>query len=604
MTRYLLLVTLGPVQGFIAQARRTRDLWYGSHVLSELSRAAARALVKQDAQLVFPALAPGDSELERCDQPLRPNGDPPQAIPNKLLALTPEGSDPAAIARVVREETKAFWRTAIADRVRQRCRRLISDGIDDVWNEQIETFLEFTAAWAPADNFVEARRKVSQAVDGRKLLRDFRAWEWQRGDVPSSSLDGARKTVLRKREDRDKDLAARYRIGDGENLDAVGLIKRAGGDPDQFVPIVNVAVADWVAYAEEIARDELTNLIHAAREIEHKTEDGASSPNAVKRGLSRVVRDLPCVKPFQFDASIFFPDRWPSVFKEQGLARDPLEWGERYVLPVLKKAKVPFPYVAFLVADGDRVGQALDTLTSPDSLRAFSKTLAEFASAARQIVEVDHRGALIYSGSDDVLAIVPVTRAVACADALRTRFAAAMAETSLPDGLKPTLSVGIGIGHVMEGMGDLLNLAREAEGAAKTDRNALAVIVDRRSGDKRTWRSSWDGDPVRQLHQSTELFRKGLSSGKVYEIGAILRRLPAKVGPSEDQSWAALLVGEVRRALARTGESAFTPSDVDLAFPGEYAKDREAVERWVNRMLLARVLEMARPGAERVQEDQ
>jgi hypothetical protein len=44
MTAHLLLVTLGPVQDFIAQARRTRDLWYGSHLLSELGRAAARVL--------------------------------------------------------------------------------------------------------------------------------------------------------------------------------------------------------------------------------------------------------------------------------------------------------------------------------------------------------------------------------------------------------------------------------------------------------------------------------------------------------------------------------------------------------------------------------
>ena len=51
MTAHLLLVTLGPVQDFIAQARRTRDLWYGSHLLSELGRAAARALVGGGAEV-------------------------------------------------------------------------------------------------------------------------------------------------------------------------------------------------------------------------------------------------------------------------------------------------------------------------------------------------------------------------------------------------------------------------------------------------------------------------------------------------------------------------------------------------------------------------
>jgi CRISPR-associated protein Cmr2 len=42
MTDYLLALSIGPVQNFIAAARRTRDLWFGSHVLSEISKAAAR----------------------------------------------------------------------------------------------------------------------------------------------------------------------------------------------------------------------------------------------------------------------------------------------------------------------------------------------------------------------------------------------------------------------------------------------------------------------------------------------------------------------------------------------------------------------------------
>ncbi|HTQ79571.1 MAG TPA: type III-B CRISPR-associated protein Cas10/Cmr2, partial [Thermoanaerobaculia bacterium] len=39
----ILLITLGPVQDFIAAARRCRDLWFGSWLLSELSKATAQA---------------------------------------------------------------------------------------------------------------------------------------------------------------------------------------------------------------------------------------------------------------------------------------------------------------------------------------------------------------------------------------------------------------------------------------------------------------------------------------------------------------------------------------------------------------------------------
>ena len=39
MTRHLLAVSIGPVQEFIAAARKTRDLWYGSALLSDVARA-------------------------------------------------------------------------------------------------------------------------------------------------------------------------------------------------------------------------------------------------------------------------------------------------------------------------------------------------------------------------------------------------------------------------------------------------------------------------------------------------------------------------------------------------------------------------------------
>ena len=53
--RSLFLVTLGPVQDFIASARRTRDLHFGSWLLSELSRAAACEINAQKGYLIFPA---------------------------------------------------------------------------------------------------------------------------------------------------------------------------------------------------------------------------------------------------------------------------------------------------------------------------------------------------------------------------------------------------------------------------------------------------------------------------------------------------------------------------------------------------------------------
>lgn len=41
---YLISIAIGPVQEFIASARRSRDLWFGSWLLSELSKVDATVI--------------------------------------------------------------------------------------------------------------------------------------------------------------------------------------------------------------------------------------------------------------------------------------------------------------------------------------------------------------------------------------------------------------------------------------------------------------------------------------------------------------------------------------------------------------------------------
>jgi len=583
VTAHLLLITLGPVQEFIAQARRTRDLWYGSHVLSELGRAAARALVNGGAELIFPALQLEDSELEPCLSPLRLTGKPPTNIPNKILARVPSGTDPAALAASVRDEVMGFWREDVAGAVKAKSVGLLASDIDDIWKEQIDTFVEFAASWAPLDDYVQARRQLEEAIGSRKYLRDFKAWVSQRGNAPKSSLDGARETVLLPAGKRDPAAVARYRIADREQLDAVGLVKRAGGEPGQFVPVVNVALASWLELAAREAPAELDAIKTACQAV----------------GISPVMRpDLPCAQPFPFDASVMLPSRWKPVFEEQGLNEDAESWGRQHVLPILNKLSEPYPYVACLVADGDRMGRAIDHLDSDVAHRGFSAGLSEFATEARKVVEQEHRGALVYAGGDDVLAFLPLPEALACADALRLCFGkvVSMAASGLPSTELPTLSVGLGVGHVMEGMGDLLALGRRAEREAKRDRNALAVLVDKRSGGQRSWRSSWDSDPVARLMADSDILAERLSSRKVYEISRTLRRLPEPQSALEE-GWARLLALEVRRSLTRVDDGGISPEDTGLLLDDKagYVESYEQIRTWVDRLLIARTFAEAKP---------
>jgi CRISPR-associated protein Cmr2 len=317
---YFLHLALGPVQDFIAQARRSRDLWFSSHLLSEISRAAAKSLAQSDARLIFPALEKGDAELEPCDAPVRGStNQPPVSVANKIFAELREGCDTAALAKEARAAARACWR-GIAEGVRgSRASAVIARGSEAVWNEQIEEVLEFYAAWAPlADGpggYRTARTGVEQALAARKNLREFRPWRHERADAPKSSLDGGRVSVLDDK-NRDGREFRRLQISRGEQLDAIGLVKRAGFEPDQFVPLVNIAAVPWLAKADANAGAKLEMLRLACR----------------RREIHRVDRPgLPLARQFPFDASALYPSRWAALFKELDAPEDTAAaraWGE------------------------------------------------------------------------------------------------------------------------------------------------------------------------------------------------------------------------------------------------------------------------------------
>ena len=76
--------TLGPVQSFVAQARRTRDYWAGSFLLSWLAGVAMKTVIAQGGRIVFPQPDAGYLawlEGQGTGQPPRQGG-----IPNRFKA--------------------------------------------------------------------------------------------------------------------------------------------------------------------------------------------------------------------------------------------------------------------------------------------------------------------------------------------------------------------------------------------------------------------------------------------------------------------------------------------------------------------------------------
>jgi len=71
------------------------------------------------------------------------------------------------------------------------------------------------------------------------------------------------------------------------------------------------------------------------------------------------------------------------------------------------KAYKKFKYYAVIRSDGDRMGKIIEKLNSDDRIRAFSQTCLRYCAAVADAVKA-YSGVTIYSGGDDLLALIPV----------------------------------------------------------------------------------------------------------------------------------------------------------------------------------------------------
>jgi CRISPR-associated protein Cmr2 len=260
----------------------------------------------------------------------------------------------------------------------------------------------------------------------------------------------------------------------------VGVVKRLGEGRKSYASVTRIAADPWVRGLTDDVRKEL------------------SASAAKIKNLQRVEQET--LKAFPYEGHVLYLNRHADLAKEAKLQPDELQ----PIKEILTKLMEPNPYLAVLVADGDKMGAAISKLEKAQNHREFSRALAGFASLAKQIVE-QHHGVLVYAGGDDVLAFLPVDKCLCCARALRNKFIECL-KTQVPNDT-PTLSVGIAIGHFMENLEDLLEYGHEAEKAAKNveGKDALAVHLHKRGGAPIKIAGKWGALDL-QLDRYTQLF--------------------------------------------------------------------------------------------------
>jgi len=467
---YLLTIALGPVQEFIAAARRTADLKAGSQLLVDVAREVAKYLESQGAEMIFPANTSMDP-------------------PNKILCIVKD--NPRTLAEEARKRAQDYllneWH-----KVESSIAPLIDSNLA---THQIENFLEFYAAWVPLDsNYADARQQVERLLAGRKALRDFTQPYITHGR-PKSPLDPSRDTVVELQDGfcitEQAQRHSHLRLKPRETLDAISLLKRIKG----------YQLTGKVPSTSEMALRSFWKV--AERKV----------PQAVS-GLNQIKQELELA-----EVSDLFFERWNDIETKKPVTDEQKKQVAKLHRQIIEAIGIPddqVGYYAILLADGDKMGERISNLKDPNAHKGFSQLIANFAGCVPGIIQ-KHDGYLVYCGGDDVLALLPANRALTCAKALRDAF-----QKEVPSA---TLSAGIALVHHLDNLQYALEWARQAERVAKRTRNAVAVALHPRSGEAVTATTQWDNFAVWQ--EWIEAFRQGLARGFPYELYALAQEYEA-----------------------------------------------------------------------------
>lgn len=525
MSKYVVIFSIGPVQTFIASARRSRDLWSGSWLLSELAKACAKSLKDSQAELIFPYVENDDDLKENSEFSV---GNKIQAVitadnEERLKLVIDEAKD--AVNERFKNEADNAWRDLpTADK----------DLRKDIWDKQIGDYLEIQTAWVKiTDDYISATQKAGQILASRKATRDFNPSAITPYDsqlmIPKSSLDGIRETAL-KEDDSLKNLTRlKLSLSKSEQLDTVGVIKRLGfkEKAEQFTPISRVMADSWIerliAHNEDLSKvkenyEELENLGVATR----------------VRGNDKIYQN------FAYDGQLLYSSRIDALIREwQGSDDAIVDWANELksaLKPLWRKYGEPYRYGVLIRADGDRMGELLDKAKSQKEHQAITQALSAFAGGVSQIMR-NHRGHCIYAGGDDVLGFVPLDKAYECANDLQQSFLQSLAEIAgqLNVDKSPTLSVGLAICHIMTPLSVIRELASQAEKHAKGDhienetskinerRDALGILLSIRSGNDTKLRYNWSDEKGLKIFKEFIKFyrKKEIPSRIAYDIRAI-----------------------------------------------------------------------------------
>ncbi|RKX53742.1 MAG: type III-B CRISPR-associated protein Cas10/Cmr2 [Thermotoga sp.] len=581
----LAIFSIGPVQDFIKSARRTRDFWAGSCILSYLTWTAMRTVIDEYGpdQVIFPSLHdqpwmliylrgkvgdyipfPSKEDLSIASFPNRFFAILPhdtdilkkaenavkdawkEIIKNGLDKLDLNENEINEIAEVYKDFLSVDWvlvdvPCGIRSEMNQKCVKKFAEQIKMILDESRESESEKAEKLPTVDDFLKALNEKDRAYSSIYLSTVFYSKLHTILEKFLSSIKSYRKLEMDVAKLNIYDVGTHERCSVCGQFPAIGMIFE-GSEPVKYEPKLRENIEELLCPIC-LAKREFHDFL--ARKISN------SYPNLNREDLSSYFKSFPSTteiaatfaKQHLLDVLKENPDldvekgsrnisyravpKLERVYKKIGLNLldvdmsailydNPEQYGVKRIpsrlFKELKNVESLTNYYAILMMDGDNIGKwlsgemnktfeelmakvnsesvALDTLRNkkhpmtPSMHEDFSRRLLEFSKEVREIVE-DNYGVLIYSGGDDVFAMLPIRTALRAAKEIKECFSMHLSS-------RATMSAGIVVAHSKYPLREVISTAYDAEKMAKNaGRDTFCLVILKRSGEKVEFCSKW-----------------------------------------------------------------------------------------------------------------
>jgi CRISPR-associated protein Cmr2 len=500
--------TIGPVQDFVAQARRTRDLWSGSFLLSYLTGCAIKCIQDQHGEIEIPDIST-DRLLDWIKKP-RDEKDNPMigSLPNRFEASAP---DPVGVAEDAARAVRCAW-IKIGNAVYNRYAKDIVNygiGTQGIWDRQVKSFWEIS--WTvdsniDSINYRKNWRSHMPPVEGGDHCTIMGDWQEISGFIRSKNRETKEKQDLFWRKLREGTGGMDLR--EGERLCSISLIKRMFPKVSKEAIGWNIRAENWPSTAYMAA---IPWLKQAAKKAPNLCEDYAryamnAASDVSREGISEkagICSNALTASFLNLDGNFYFTnaiencDRTPlkgtprdgdcrNESQETQLVREGLKAKLSILADKDNAGSSPSSFYGLLIMDGDNMGSLIR-----EKGASVSGALGKFTDSVHKTVK-DYNGITIYAGGDDVLAMLPAESAIGCSLALSDCYRRSFKSISDP---RSTISAGVVFSHyrfplraVLHEAHNLLDdVAKEQNG-----RGSLAVSVLKPSGKHCQWTSTWD----------------------------------------------------------------------------------------------------------------